>query len=59
VDLDEVVIGEMQRDRMIVILHFLAEAIRQSGKSPHVHSHGEVLPLHVARRNVSRIDCCE
>jgi len=35
----------MQRNRVTVIVYFLAVAVRESRKSPHVHSHGEVLAL--------------
>jgi len=40
---------------MRVTLNFLAERICQPCKSTHAHSHGQILPLHVASRYVLRI----
>jgi hypothetical protein len=55
VNANEVVMHVVQADRVSVVLDFLAECIRQSREPPHAHSHGEVLALDVARRNVPRI----
>ena len=44
----EVVEHVVQRNRMAVIVHFLAEAVCESGKSAHVHPHRQVLAFHVA-----------
>lgn len=51
-DLAEVVIGKVQRDRVFVHFDFLAEAICQAGEPAHVHTHREVLTLNVRRRDV-------
>src|SRR5260370_5680382 len=48
----EVVIHEVQRQRVLVILNLLGERIREPGETSHVHPHGEVLPLNVTSRNV-------
>ena len=52
VNLDKVVVHEMQGDRITVIIDFLAEPIRKAGEAPHVHSHGEILSLDVARAHI-------
>ena len=43
----EVLIYEVQRNRMHAVLNFLAETISQAGKAVHVHPHGQVLTLNV------------
>src|SRR5438094_887885 len=55
VNLAEVVVGEMKGHGMRVHLDFLAEAIRQSRESAHVHPHREILTLDKTRGNVARI----
>jgi len=47
VDTGEIVVHEVQGDRMGVVLHLLAEGVGQAGEPPHLHSHREVLPLSV------------
>jgi len=41
----EVVMHVMQRNRVTVVLQFLAESVCQSRETPHRHPHGEVLAL--------------
>jgi len=48
----EVVVHVEQRDLVHVVVEFLGEAIRQPSEPAHVHSHGQVLALDVARRDV-------
>jgi hypothetical protein len=43
---NEIVVEEVQGYRMLQVLDFLREGIRQSGKPPHAHPHGQVLPFH-------------
>ena len=45
VDADEIVVGREQRDRVRMVLKFLAECICQSREAPHVHSHVQILAL--------------
>jgi len=40
----EVAIGEVQGNRGFQVRQLLAERIREPRKSPHRHTHGEVLP---------------
>src|ERR1700722_1192259 len=47
----EIVVGEMQGNRGLQVRQLLAERIRESRKTAHRHSHGQVLPLYVASRN--------
>jgi|SRR5688572_12846472 len=44
----EVVVHEVKRDSRCQVRHFLAKRVRQTGESPHRHTHREVLPLDVA-----------
>src|SRR6185295_20101522 len=44
----EIVVDEMHRAGEPVILHLLGKSICQSGKSAHLHSHRQILPLHMA-----------
>jgi hypothetical protein len=48
----KVVVHVEQRYRVHVVLNLLRERISKSGKSPHVHSHSEVLALNVASAHV-------
>jgi len=48
----KVVVHVEQRNRVHVILSFLAESVSQASEAPHVHPHGEVLALDVAGRNM-------
>src|ERR1035441_7073107 len=48
----EIVIGEVQRDSGFEVRQLLAERIGKPRQSPHLHPHGQVLPLHKASRNV-------
>lgn len=49
----EIVVREVQRNGGFQVRQLLTEGVRQSRKSADRHSHGEVLPLHVASRNVA------
>lgn len=55
VNTTEVVVHEMEGNRMFVIFDFLREGIRQAREAAHLHSHGEVLALNVARRDMSPV----
>lgn len=44
----EVVMDEVERDGVFVVLDFLAEPERETGKAPHVQPHGEVRSLNEA-----------
>jgi hypothetical protein len=44
----EVVMHVVERNRVAVIVHLLAEAVGQTSEPAHLHSHGEVLPFHIA-----------
>ena len=39
-DSHEIVIGEVEGERRIVVLPFLAEGVGQAGESANLHSHG-------------------
>ena len=49
----EVVKREMQSDGSFQVRQFLAIGVREPRQSAKRHAHGEVLPFHVARRNVA------
>lgn len=49
VDSPEVVVHEMQRNRVNMILDFLREAIPQASETTHAHAHRQILALYVAR----------
>jgi hypothetical protein len=51
----EIIVHEMKRNRVFEIFDFLGESISQSRESPVHHSHGQVLALDVARRNVAHV----
>jgi len=51
----EIVMHEMDRDRMGVILGLFWETVAQARKPPHRHAHGQILALNVARRDVLRV----
>jgi len=48
----EVVVHEVERDRVFQVLHLLAERIGQSSEAAHLHPHGAVLAFGVAGRDV-------
>lgn len=48
-DSHEIVRDEIQGERSIVVLPFLAEGIRLPGESANLHSHGQVLALDMRR----------
>jgi len=45
----EVVMHVVKSDSMHMILNLLVKAVRESGESPHTHSHGKVLALNIGR----------
>jgi hypothetical protein len=45
----------MQRDSGFQMRQLLAERIREPRKTPHRHSHGQVLPLHKRSTDVSGV----
>jgi hypothetical protein len=51
----EVVVREVQRDSRFQVEQLLAESVRQARESADCHSHRQVLPLYVRRRDVLRI----
>src|ERR1035438_1288304 len=51
----EIVVREVQGDSGFQVRQLFAERIRKPRQSPHLHSHSEVLPFHVASRDVVRI----
>ena len=51
----EVVPHVEQRNGMNVVLDLFAKAVDQAGKAPHGHTHGQVLALDIASRNMFRI----
>ena len=55
VDAAEVVVGEVQRDGCFQVCEFLTESVGQARESADRHSHGEVLALYKASRDVVRI----
>ncbi len=42
----EVIEHVVQRNRVAVIVHFLAESICEPSEAAHVHPHCEILPFH-------------
>ena len=48
----EIVMHVMESNRVLQILKFLAESVSQSRESAHRHSHGQILSLDVAGRNM-------
>lgn len=51
----KVVMHVEQRDRVHVVLKLFAEGIRESGKTPDIHAHGETLPFHKTGAYISEI----
>ena len=51
----KIVVHVMEGNRMLQILQFLAERVRQPRESAHRHSYREVLPLNVGRGNVREV----
>lgn len=51
----EIVVREVQANRSLEVFQLLAETVRQASKSAHAHSHGQVLALDQACRNMNRI----
>ena len=51
----EVVTDEVERKGRIVIFPFLAESVCQAGESANLHSHAEVLTLHMRTANLVRV----
>jgi hypothetical protein len=51
----EVVIREVQGDSGFQVAELTRESVREPGQPPKLHSHGQILSLHVAGRNVLRV----
>lgn len=51
----KIIVHVEQRDHRDMVVKFLTEGIRQSGKSTHVHSHVQILALYVAGRDMAKI----
>src|SRR5688572_13377814 len=49
----EVVVHEVERNRVGMVDKFLAERISKTGEPPHAHPHGEVLSLDVGRADLA------
>jgi hypothetical protein len=54
-DTNEIVVHEVNCDRMSVVLNLLRECIGEPDKAPDRHSHCEILALDVGRADVPRI----
>jgi len=48
----EIVMREVQSDCGFQIIQLFRESIGQSGKTPHLHSHNQILPFHVRRADM-------
>lgn len=46
---------EVDRDRVRMVLGLFAEAVAQPGKALHRHTHRQILPLNVARRDMALV----
>src|SRR5579862_2712403 len=55
VNATEVVMEEIQRNLMPVVFKFLTESVRQASEAAHTHTHRQVLPFYVTRRDMFRI----
>lgn len=55
VNANEVIVGEVERIRGLVIHPLLREGVCQPGHSPHRHSDREILPLDMGRADACRI----
>jgi hypothetical protein len=55
----EVVVHEVQRDRIDVILCLLGEGVGQAGEAAHSHAHGQVLPLDMRRADFGHVGLAE
>ena len=54
-DAAEIVMHEIDRERVAVVFHFLRERVRQAGEPTQSHADVEVLALNVARADVPHI----
>ena len=50
---NEIIVHEVDRDRMCVILDLFRERVCQPSKAPNRHAHGEVLSFDIGRADVS------
>ena len=55
VKLAEVVEAKVERNRGLVVLKLLAEAIRQAGEAADLHPHRQILPFDMAGANPLRV----
>ena len=51
----EVVVHVVESHGVSMVLHFFAESVGQTGKPPHRHPHGEVLPLDIGRTHMGGV----
>src|SRR5438270_6945153 len=51
----KIVMNKVNRDCCDVVFDLLGESICEARKTAHSHSHGQVLPLYVAGRNMLRV----
>lgn len=54
-DAAEVVVHVEQRDRVHMVVELFRERVSQTGEPPHVHPHGQILPLDMRRAHVRRV----
>lgn len=52
VDAAKIVVDEIESHGQPMVLYFFGEPICQPSEAAHLHSHGEVLPLGMARANL-------
>lgn len=48
----KIVVHEVERERVLVVFHFLRERIRKASESPHHHAHRQILAFRIAGRDV-------
>ena len=53
----KIVVHVMERNGVLQVFEFLREGIRQAREPAHRHSHGQILSLNIAGRNVVVIGC--
>jgi hypothetical protein len=57
VQLHEVILHEIERERVAVVVEFLGESVGQSREAPHLHAHRKIVPLGKRRGCVLRVRC--
>ena len=51
----EIIVSKVQSASRFQVRQFLRESVSQARESPHLHSHGQVLPLNMRRTNMLRV----